>query len=106
VAAGPLLRMQVRRDGATAVLRLTGEADVATAPRLEVRLRDVVGDLAVERVVVDAAELGFLDLAGLDVLLGAAAELRDRGGQLVLRSPTRRVRRLLRVLSAPLAVED
>lgn len=98
--------MQVRRDGATAVLRLAGEADVATASRLEVRLNDVVRDRAVRRVVVEASELGFLDLAGLDVLLRSADELRRRGGELVLRAPTRRVQRLLQVLSAPLPVED
>jgi anti-sigma B factor antagonist len=106
VAAGPLLRMQLRRDGATVVLRLEGEADVATAPRLEVRLGALVGDAGVSHVVVDAAELSFLDLAGLDVLLSAADRLRSRGGELVLRSPSRRVQRLLRVLSPPLAVED
>jgi anti-sigma B factor antagonist len=98
--------MQVRREGATAVLRLDGEADVATASRLEVRLSDLVGDAGLTRVVVDAAELSFLDLAGLDVLLDAAGRLRERGGALVLRTPSRRVQRLLHVLSSPLPVED
>jgi anti-anti-sigma factor len=93
--------MSVQRSHDTAVLRLAGEADVSGLPRLQVRLNDLLApgrSPQVRALVVDASELTFLDLAGLDALLKAAEQLRGRGGSLVLRSPGRRVRRLLEVL--------
>jgi anti-anti-sigma factor len=92
----PDLRMSVRRTSSAAVLALAGEADIATASRLQMRVRALLDD-GLDDVVVDARELDFLDLAALQVLLDAADELRDRGGSLVLREPRRRVRRLLDV---------
>ena len=40
----------------------------------------------------------FIDAAGIHVLENAAGEARGAGGKLVLRSPSRAVRRMLRVL--------
>lgn len=95
---GSALRMSVRRSGDTVVLELSGEADIASVPRLSMRLRDLVtGDA--QHVVVLGQQLAFLDLAALDVLLDASAELTARGGSLVLQSPTRRVRRLVELLA-------
>ncbi|HVM27400.1 MAG TPA: STAS domain-containing protein [Mycobacteriales bacterium] len=102
MASAPTLRMTVDRSGPDVVLRLIGEADIATADRLRGRLRDLVAPGrpdAVRRLVVDASQLSFLDLVALDALLAAAADVREREGVLVLRAPTRRVRRLLSVLS-------
>lgn len=96
----PALRMTVRRSGGSVVLALAGEADVAGEQRLRVRLRTLLSDPAVRHVVVDLGDLHFLDLAALGALTDAAGELARHGGSLVLRSPRRRVRRLLDVLAA------
>lgn len=95
------LRLSVSRTGDRAVLRLSGEIDIATEPRLRGRLRDLIEPgrpEPVRHLVVDVAELQFLDLSGFQALLDAERQLRRRGGSLVLRSPTRRVRRLLSLL--------
>lgn len=97
--------MSVRRDGATAVLRLSGEADLAVHARLRLRLGHVLADRTVERLVVDLGALEFLDLTGLQALVDAALQLQRRGGELVLRRPGRRVRRLLALVGSTLPVE-
>jgi anti-anti-sigma factor len=105
----PALRMSVQRTQDTAVLRLAGEADIADEQRLRLRLGQLVagdGRPGVRHVVLETAELEFLDVSALGVLLEAAATLRARGGSLVVRCPTRRVRRLLTVLDVGLQVED
>jgi anti-anti-sigma factor len=99
-AAAPL-RLSTSRSGDGAVLRLVGEVDVSNCGRLQGRLRDLLEPGRpdpVRRLVLDAAGLEFLDLAGLRVLLCAEAALRRRGGQLVVRAPARPVRRLLSLL--------
>jgi anti-sigma B factor antagonist len=110
-SGGPVLRLSASRTGDTAVLRVVGEVDIATSDRLRGRLRDLLEPARtspVRHLVVDAARLEFLDLTGLRVLLGAEAELRRRGGTLVVRSPGRRVLRVLRLLDpgGRLRVED
>ena len=58
-------------------------------------------------VVIDLARLSFIDVSGLNVLVLSSRRARAAGGTLVLRSPSRHVRRLLDVLrlDAELAVE-
>jgi anti-anti-sigma factor len=98
---GPALTVRASRDGDSAVLRLAGEIDISNSERLRGRLNDLLargrGD-EVRTLVVDVSGLDFLDLSGLQALLDARSTLHGRGGSLVLRSPTRRVRRLLDLL--------
>ncbi len=79
--------------GSTTVV-LRGELDVSTAADLTVIL-----DAAIDRsidgsVVLDMTELGFMDAAGVGVLVGAANRL-GPGRALTVRSATRAVRRVL-----------
>ena len=56
------------RDGWT-ILSLSGEIDIATAPRVRERLYD---------------DVGFLDSTGLGVLVGVLKRVRTQGGELRL----------------------
>jgi anti-sigma B factor antagonist len=96
---GPALRASVTREDGCVVVALTGELDLATAGRLRTRLSDVVQSRPAPRqVVLDLAGLEFVDAAGISVLLGAQRALQARGGELCLRSPSRLVRRVVKVL--------
>ena len=96
---GPPLRTTVSRSGSSVVVSLCGELDLATGDALRSRLCGVVeADPAPERVVLDVTGLDFVDAAGISVLLGAQRSLSARGGELVLRSPSRIVRRVVQVL--------
>ena len=107
---GAALSMTTSRDGSGAVLRLVGEVDISNTDRVRGRLNELLAarrDSEVRTLVVDLGGLEFLDLSGLQALLDVDASLRRRGGSLLLRSPTRRVRRLLDLLddARALAVE-
>ena len=70
-----------------AVVKVVGELDLATAPRL----RDVLVDLAnhgANHVTVDLAGMDFIDSTGLSVLITALKRMRERGGDLALHSPS------------------
>ena len=82
------------RDGCVC-LKVTGELDLATAPRLEERLRQLRGENRPVRV--DLSELEFMDSTGLHVLIDAAN--RGRGWQFeVERDLSPPVRRLFQVM--------
>lgn len=98
---GAPLTVRATRDGDRAVLRLVGEVDISNSQRLRGRLNDLLApgrSDEVRALVVDLSGLEFLDLSGLQALLDARTAVRRRGGSMVLRRPTRRVRRLLDLL--------
>jgi anti-anti-sigma factor len=68
-------------DGA-ALVAVSGELDLSTAPELERFLVELQRDDA--GVVLDLRQLTFMDSSGLRVILGADARARSSGSRLVL----------------------
>ena len=80
----------------TVQLRVRGELDIATAPELAAELDRLLA--ADQRVVVlELAELSFLDCSGMRPMRTALGALRCRGGALVIRHPQPLVERALRL---------
>jgi anti-anti-sigma factor len=98
------LHVVVTWRGADALVRLRGDLDLSTAEVLQAEIAPVVG--LATRVVVDASDLAFLDLAGVDALLAARAALAARGGELALAAPSSPAARLLGLLGDPLPRVD
>lgn len=94
VAVG--LDVSVRREHATTVMALRGEADVATLPVLVQALTRIAAD-GEGNVVVDLSQLEFMDTATIRAVLGARAVLAGNGRELTLRSPSRISERVLGV---------
>ena len=68
------------------MMRLWGELDLSTAPRLDEQLLNM-SDEGVLDVTVDLARLDFIDSSGLQALVAGLKRLREQGGDLGLRSP-------------------
>ena len=81
----------VSSDSAT-TLKVTGDVDMASAPRLRSVLDELL-DSGVDCIVLDCHELTFLDSSGIGVLVAARTRLGD--GELVLDSPPSHVRKVL-----------
>jgi anti-anti-sigma factor len=88
------LVIEARAEGDETVLILKGELDPHTAPRLGEEL-DKARAEGSNQIVLDLAELGFIDSSGLRVIISAHKAAAADGGQLVLRSPSPMARRLL-----------
>ena len=93
-AAG--LDVLMSAEGATTVLALRGEVDIATLPVVVDALARVIADQHGD-IVVDLAHTDFIDTAALRAVLRARDELQGGERQLTLRSPSRIAGRLLAV---------
>jgi anti-sigma B factor antagonist len=76
------------------VVGVIGEVDLVTAPDIGCLLGALV-DRGHTDVVLDLANLDFLDSSGLHAIEDTAARLRPSGGVLRIRSPSARTRWLL-----------
>jgi anti-sigma B factor antagonist len=73
------LSLGTRAEGARTVVSLTGDLDLATVPSLrEVALRELAAP-ACEVLVLDLAELTFLDSTGLGCWIDLRNQARERG---------------------------
>ena len=73
------LLVEVREEGANAVVTPTGELDHHTADLLREPIEDCL-DRGFARLVVDCSRLEFCDSTGLNVLLGARLKAEAAGG--------------------------
>ncbi|HZT64312.1 MAG TPA: STAS domain-containing protein [Acidimicrobiales bacterium] len=93
-----LLTVEVEDRSDPVIVRVRGEADIATAADLADGL-SVVGAKRPALVVLELSELAFIDCSGVDAILGARHSLAEAGSDLVLRCPTPAVARVLDLLS-------
>ena len=81
------------RDG-NGVVRVSGEIDISAKSLFQERLDDVI-DAHDDDVVVDLAEVSFIDSTGLFVLSQARQRLETAGRKLMIARPSRAVTRVL-----------
>jgi len=88
------------------VVRILGELDLDTAPRLGA----VLVDLAAQggRVTLDLAGMTFIDSTGLSVFVRGLERLRESGGDLALQSPSTTAMKVLEItgLSSVFAINE
>jgi anti-sigma B factor antagonist len=90
----PACRFEQTNDGSTTTVRVIGELDMSTSPELRSCLFALANG-GQECVVLDLSELDFIDSMGIGALVGGLKQLRSRGADLVLRSPTPRVLKVI-----------
>jgi anti-sigma B factor antagonist len=69
--------------GAVHVIAMRGELDLATAPRLCVRI-DAARRVGLRRILVDLTTTEFCDSAGLRALIGSHREMAAHGGRMAV----------------------
>jgi anti-sigma B factor antagonist len=87
-------RVEVRNEDHTTVISVSGELDLASSPALEEELERVAKSDATV-IVVDLAELEFMDSTGLSVLVRAHQRAEENGRRLGLVNGSQQVQRLL-----------
>jgi len=91
---GPALEFTTGAEDGTVVLAVKGEIDLHTVPELREQL---LGQLTTGTpiVVLDMADVSFIDSTGLSVLITALKRARSLGGDVKLRTPSHQTYKVL-----------
>lgn len=93
---GPPFEVNVRHARDRVIVELTGELDLATAPRLRDRLA-VLSEDGHDRITLDLTDLDFIDSTGLSVLVMAYTRAESSGGGMIVRNPSSAVMRIFEI---------
>ncbi len=72
--------LRSNRDGQRLIVRLNGELDHYCAQSVRRELDALIADRTIRVLILDFADLQFMDSSGIGVILGRYRQLRDRGG--------------------------
>src|SRR4051794_29763035 len=86
----------IAAGGNCAVLRIAGEIDVYTSPKLREQVIELL-DKDAFHIIADMRGVEFLDSTGLGALVGSLKRLRMREGSLKLVLDTERIQRVFRI---------
>jgi anti-anti-sigma factor len=92
----PLCRLETLSHDGVGTVRVSGELDGYTSPDLRDCLASLVSE-GTARIVVDLADVAFIDSTAMGVLVGALKRLRAVGGELVLKDPPPPVVRVMKL---------
>ena len=90
------LGLVVRDQDDWAVLTVSGEIDIATAPSLRERLHALLAEDK-RQIVVDLDDVGFLDSTALGVLVGVLKRARSEDGEVRIVCTQPRVRKVFEI---------
>ena len=90
-------RFEVRQRDRLLVVRLFGEIDHHSAVTLREELDELILRERPARLVLDLAEIDFMDSSGLGLLMGRYRLMREIGGVMAIAAPNPSVLRILRL---------
>jgi anti-sigma B factor antagonist len=94
---GPLpFHISVSETDIGVTMVLAGELDMAAAPALREALADVSEGLEGD-LILDLAQLTFIDSSGLTLFVQEHKNLQSRGHELIILDPTQRTSRLFQI---------
>jgi anti-sigma B factor antagonist len=91
-----LFALDVTQSDGWWVVSVTGELELATAPRLRQQIVSLIG-AGRSHLVIDLGGVDFIDSVGLGVVVGALKRCRTHGGDLVVVGAEPRVRSLFEI---------
>ena len=82
------------REGSRLTVRLAGELDHCCATVVRRELDRLIADPTVRTLVLDFANVMFMDSSGIGVILGRYRQMRDRGGLVGVVNMNRHIARI------------
>ncbi|MDT4976743.1 MAG: hypothetical protein QOG98_2501 [Pseudonocardiales bacterium] len=100
--------LETSTRGGVSQLALAGDVDIACADELTARAMDAINTASAETLVLDLAQVTFMDSNGIGTLFRIHTACAESGKQMVLRAVPRYVRDVLKItgLDLVISIED
>ena len=86
------------RDGGEVVVRVVGELDFATVPKLIDAIRDVLTDNDVANPIMDFSSVSYIDTEAIKAIILLNKNLAENGIPLQLRNCNKKITRIIDIL--------
>jgi anti-anti-sigma factor len=86
-----------RRQGEAAIIAVRGEIDLHNSPELRQEVLALLTDTSVKKLVLNLADVPYMDSSAIAVLVEALQKLRKIGGKICLTNLQPRVKGLLEI---------
>ena len=91
----PAITVAVQSDGATTIVRVTGEIDIDTSPTLRAAVTPFLEHPLPHTIIFDLSDVTFLDSTGIRVLAKCHERLTLLGGRLIITNTSSTAARVL-----------
>lgn len=81
----------------TLYINLVGELDEHTAEYTRISLDKILISQGITQVVIDLAELGFMDSTGIGILIGRYKKMKERGIPIFICNPSSQAERIFKM---------
>lgn len=89
--------LKVYNDGSRVTAAITGDIDHHAARGLRQELDDVIARSRPEILIIDMEKVGFMDSAGIGLILGRMRSVRANGGELLIKNARREIAEVIRI---------
>lgn len=87
-------------DGETLTVLIKGEIDHHNAVRIRQSIDAEIYSQRPQKVIFELSRVDFMDSSGLGLILGRFASVREVGGELIVKNPTKNVMKILKLAGA------
>lgn len=89
------LNVGVYVKGSTLILRLKGELDDISVSDLRLRISKYIDDYKIKHLIINMANLDFMDSSGIGFIIGRFHQLKRNNGDVTLCSINRKIERII-----------
>src|SRR3954471_10418309 len=87
----------IRREGEAVIASIRGEIDLHNSPQLRTRLLACIDEVKPKKLVLNLADVPYMDSSAIAVLVEALQKMRKAGGKICLTNLQSRVKGLLEI---------
>ncbi len=89
--------VKIYNDGKRITAALSGDIDHHAAREIRTELDDVIARSRPELLILDMANVGFMDSSGIGLILGRTRAVRAVGGELLVKNARREIAEVIRL---------
>ncbi len=99
------LKFEIEELEKVIILKLIGDLDMYTLPFAKEKIKQILSDSKISRIIMDLDKMDYIDSSGLGFFIGTLKKLRDHGGDLKLLNLNSYIKGIFRLIQLDFVIE-